>query len=405
MARTGILPVNWSIRSSAASRATAPWCAFAAVLAVLACQAATVHFNYGGNWTALFCTGDRRPTPPDLAAGTYQFHNSDGYDGQYYRYIAGDPWMRQGRARYVESAEIRYGRILVPAVAWLLAAGNPARIDAAYILTLLLAVGLGVMWLGRYAELEGRSAAWGLLFLVLPATLISADRMTVDGALGALSVGAVYYARRNAYGRLCVVLAAAVLVRETGLLLVAAACAWTLGRRLWKQAAGCAAAALPALAWHAFLAAHFHSGPSGVSQVRIWFSGYPLAGIVMTLFRPVDYPFAAPMNRLLNGLDTVALCGVLVALGMAAWSLRRRPFGFEQWMALMFLALAALASLPGFWNDVYNYGRPLSPLLLMVALPALRGGGVYLLAPVVLTDLRIAIQLAAQAAGVLRALF
>ena len=41
-----------------------------ATLAVLAWQATTVHFNYGGNWTGLFCTGDYFPAPPELAAGT-----------------------------------------------------------------------------------------------------------------------------------------------------------------------------------------------------------------------------------------------------------------------------------------------------------------------------------------------
>ena len=40
-------------------------------LAVAACW---VGFNYGGNWTALFCTGEKVPVPPQLEAeGIYLF--------------------------------------------------------------------------------------------------------------------------------------------------------------------------------------------------------------------------------------------------------------------------------------------------------------------------------------------
>jgi hypothetical protein len=49
----------------------------------LSWQLLTVHYNYGGNLTALFCTGSRFPTPPSLAGEhIYVFPASGGYDGQ-----------------------------------------------------------------------------------------------------------------------------------------------------------------------------------------------------------------------------------------------------------------------------------------------------------------------------------
>jgi len=46
----------------------------------------TVHFSYGGNWTALYCTGALFKPPPDelRPEHIYIFANSNGYDGQVY---------------------------------------------------------------------------------------------------------------------------------------------------------------------------------------------------------------------------------------------------------------------------------------------------------------------------------
>jgi hypothetical protein len=379
-------------------------CAMAGVLAVLAWQAATVHFNYGGNWSALFCTGDRKPVPPDLAAGTYVFPDTWGYDGQFYRYVACDPWFQKGWARYIDSPRVRYGRILVPATAWLLAGGNSARIDAAYFVTVLAAVFLGIFWLGCYAELHGRPAIWGLLFLLLPATLISVDRMTVDAAFAAACVGALYYARREAPVRLYAVLMAAMLVRDTGLLLIVAACLWAATQRRWKRAAWFLTAALPALAWYVFVVAHVAATRPGLAIVPRWFFRYPLVGIVVKLFRPERYPFSASLNLTLQFLDAVALCGMLLALGIVLWNLRRRTFGFEHWTALLFVVLAASTSVPSFWATVYNYGRPYSPLVLLAPLLALPRIPNWAFAPLLLLDVRIAVQVAPQALGIARGL-
>ena len=86
--------------------------ASAAVL-VLLWQSLTVHYNYSGNWTALFCTGDTYAMPPALFPGTYIFAATDGYDGMWYRYIAHDPLFRHGLAEFIDVAGIRYRRILV----------------------------------------------------------------------------------------------------------------------------------------------------------------------------------------------------------------------------------------------------------------------------------------------------
>src|ERR1700720_1188823 len=115
------------------------WVALAATAAALLWQSATVHFNYGGNWTALFCIGAKSPMPPELETGSWIFPESIGYDGQYYRIAAHHPWMQRGLCRFVD-APSRYQRILRPATAWLGALGQSRWIDRSYILLVLVFV-------------------------------------------------------------------------------------------------------------------------------------------------------------------------------------------------------------------------------------------------------------------------
>jgi hypothetical protein len=373
--------------------------ALAGVLLVFLWQSATVRFNYGGNWTALFCTGDLRPVPAELGA-TYVFAHSDGYDGQFYRYVAHDPWARRGWSQYLDAPPLRRGRILLPAAAWLLAGGQDRYIDAAYISLVLLSIFLGIYWLGRWSELHTRHPAWGLGFILLPATLISVDRMTADVALAAACAGTLWYAARGCYGRVWILLAGALLTRETGLVLVAGCCAYALSGRCWRRAAFLAASCLPAFAWFAFVARRVvWVSPPG--WLRSHFD-YPAVGIVVKLFRPEHYPFAPHIAGLVQAADVLALLGILLAVALAVRSLRHRPFQLDQWLILGFLGLVLVLGNLRYWNSAYNHARLLSPLLYLVSLRACQGGTLWTLAPVLLVDLRIATQWVPQLRGVLR---
>src|SRR5450631_297545 len=69
--------------------------AILAATVAFAWQALTVHYNYSGNWTALFGGGTLFAAPPDAlnSEHIYRFPNSRGYDGQIYHIMAHDPFM------------------------------------------------------------------------------------------------------------------------------------------------------------------------------------------------------------------------------------------------------------------------------------------------------------------------
>src|SRR5258708_28555484 len=114
-------------------------------LALALCwQALVVHCEYHGNWSSLFCTGALFQQPPSLAAEKiYSYPNSRGFDGQFYHYIAHDPFFRGGMLPFIDEPSFRYRRILVPLAAYTLAFGRTEVVDRAYRAVILLFVFIG----------------------------------------------------------------------------------------------------------------------------------------------------------------------------------------------------------------------------------------------------------------------
>jgi hypothetical protein len=355
----------------------------------------TVRFNFGGYWTALYCTGDRLPPPPALAhENIYIFAGSPGFDGQFYHYLAHDPLLRQGYWKYTDLPRVRAQRILTPALAYLAAGGQPRLIDPAYLAVTLAFVFLGAFWLSRYLD----RPTWGLAFLLVPSVLVSIDRLTADLALAALCVGFLVYTREGPSWKLYLVLAAAGLARETGLVFVGAVCGAALLRREWRRAAVFATAALPALAWMAWLHVQLPGRP-GLS----W-SWVPLYGMAHRLLHPPAYPLAAPVALAAHALDYLALAGTLLAAALAlrqAWRHRLR----ETELATLAFVLPVLFLGPrDHWDSIYNFGRTLAPLPLMLGLGGPSPRSWVRLLPLAMITPRILLQLTPQALGIARAL-
>ena len=373
---------------------TTPWVAgLLAVVSALAWQALTVRYNYGGNWTALFCTGSQVRVPPQLAGeGIYIFPNSTGYDGQFYHYVAHDPLLKKGLDKYMDAPRLRYRRILLPGLAHLVAFGQDRWVDPAFISVVLLSVFLGAYWLSRCASLYGFHPIWGACFLLVPATLISVDRLVVDATLAALTVGFVYYARQGPPWKLYAVLACAILTRETGVLLLAGYCLYLLWRRLPARALLFGTAVMPALAWYAYV------------QRRTQGDIGPQYGFLKVLLTPkYDLPPVAAAAA--TALDYLVIGGILLAIVLAIrFALKQPPEPAA--MAGLLFGLMTVWML--FWVeliDPYTYPRVLSPLVLLLALEGLRARAWIACVPAGALAARVALQLGNECLGILRGLF
>lgn len=384
------------------------WAALAAAL-VLGWQALTVYANYGGNWTGLFRTGGETRVPARLAAATLRNPHPIGYDGQFYRFLAHDPLLRRDTAAYLDDARVRSRRILIPLLAWLLGAGQDGAIDAAYILIIAGCIAGGVYWLGRvlHRAAPAWEPYWGLVFLLVPAVTTGVDAMTVDIAVAALTAGLLWHLERGAALPVWLILAAAPLVRETGVLLIAGCVITALLRRHWSRAALWMSATVPMLLWYLYL--HYQLPPPdpGEPIVPSWTVPHARIGILMSLFHPADYPSLSPPVRTVVGiLDAVAILATIAAAIMAVMRLlRARPPEAGPLLGLYACLLLALTS-PAFWLFAYGYARVISPLfvLLLATGGADRRWLAGAVAACLLVDLRVSAELFTQLLGVLERL-
>jgi len=337
----------------------------AAAAAVLTWQELTIRYHYQGNQTGLFCTGSKQRIPPQLRNGTYVFQNSYGYDAQFYRYAARDLFLKKGLAGFVDDARLRYGRILLPLIAWGAAGGQERLIDQTYQLTVTVFCGLGVYWTCAYLTLAGCAPWWGLLFILLPATLASVDRMLVDGALCALFAGSLYYLRLGRFRAVYIITLLAPLVRETGFLLLAGVLLAALAERQWRRMLVFSTAATPALLWSWYVTAH--TAPSQVYGIF----GRPVFGLFVRLFTLRADPASGFVRPVILTVDFLAMAGFILCLAMAArwiWSRKEERLAASSITVGCFVLLGLLLGSPVQLLDAYGYARPISPVLLWVAL-------------------------------------
>jgi hypothetical protein len=388
-----------------------PWTwAALALLLLLSWQGLTVYANCEGHWNGLFRTGRTAPLPPRLALTTFRNAHHAGYDGQFYRLLAYDPFLRMDTVTYLDMPLLRSRRILVPLLAWVFAGGNPRLVDAAYFGVMAAFIFTGVYCLTKLMMHYGRHPALGLLFLLVPAVPIAIDSMTVDVALAAL---VACFAFQTVTGRergLWWVLAAACLVRETGVLLPAACVITALIQRDIRRACFWATAALPAIAWYGYL--YQVLPPAALSEgfVPKWFIPQPKVGVLLRTIDPPPYPLLTPFVRVIvRVLDFVALLGTLgsVVVGsLLSW--KSRSTAVASAFAL-YLALLVAATDKDFWNTPNGYARPIAPLFVLLLVAACeRPGWRALIAAallLVLVDVRVCAEMEKQIMGVLRFAF
>jgi len=381
--------------------------AIVATVLVLGWQIATVHANYQGNWSALFCIGEKSPRPPALDSTTWIFADSFGYDGQWYRLVAHDPWIRTDLPQYLDTPR-RYQRILLPAVAWLMAFGRAERVDAAYIIAVLIFLFAGVLVTAKWSAAQGRSPWLGLGFALLPGTLITADRMTVDVAEYAFLIAGLYSWRSRRWVICWLAAAAAFLTRDLGLLLAVSMAGLCVAERAWKRALLFACAAIPGAVWYWHVArtiAVVQKSDVVVDTVPRWVLGSTLGGPFYAIFHPTNYPLTGWIKPATQVLDGASIAGVVLAVFLAIVFLRQLPLTLESVICALYVGVFVLVAKYRFWVDPYSYPRAFSPLVALIAWRAVTDKRVWFAAPLVLMLARVVWQMGPQALEIAKALF
>jgi hypothetical protein len=366
------------------------------VLAVLG-QLLTVQFNYDGDPTALFFTGQQTVVPDSLGESLYRAPDAVGFDGQFYHLIAHDPFLRKGYSASVDNPRLRWRRILVPLAAFLLALGRAGWIDGAFFAVTAAFVFAGVYWLARLAQIRGLHPSCGLLFLTLPAVFISLERMTVDVALTALAVGFAVFVRNPGW-KLFAVLAAAPLARETGLILAAGFGFHELLRRNWRGAAYSAASVLPFVLWTAYVHAH------APTDATAWAASFPFSGLVRRTLDPLPFEITGAWVGAAAVSDYLGIAGIWVAIAATLVLARSQSRSVLAVAGLGFVLLAAGLGKADVWQQSYGFSRIFSPWLAWLAALGMERNSRWMLAPWALSVPRFVVQAWVHLPGIVSAL-
>jgi hypothetical protein len=229
----------------------------AVALITVLCWVAFMSFislaRYGGDFRALLCLGQRHYHPASLDG--IPRAGPAGYDGQYYVTLATDPFFRQlDTAKGIDAPAYRAERILIPLLAWALAAGNASGAIIAYQL-LCWALGLGAVYLAaRLLVEEGRSPWFALLLLPTAGLVASMMRSTLDAAAVFFILAALWAHVRRRDTLALALATAAVLTREMSYLVaVAIAFDQLRHRRLARSLAFVVVPLAPYMIWQLYL--------------------------------------------------------------------------------------------------------------------------------------------------------
>jgi hypothetical protein len=128
----------------------------------------------------------------------------------------------------------------------------------------------------------------------------------------------------------------------------------------------------------------------------------PLSAIKRAFETPWSYPPGTPFVAAVHVADRIALAGVLLAFGLALYWFVRGPADPPRVAAALFALAGLIFQRTDHWQNVYDFARVYTPLLICLAAVAAQRRNPWLLAPLVMILPRIAIQLTPQLLGVLR---
>ncbi len=227
---------------------------------------------YGGNYTGFLHIAREVAAQapflqerPDISGALIV--DDAGYDGQFMYLMAFDPFLRRFADRpeayraFIDYPPYRYGRIGFSLLTSLVSAQRPERYPATMVWLILAAHAALAAALAALAVRHGMAPWVGLWYLAIPAFMSSLMSALPEAlaAAGMITGWLCWEARRPVLA--AVAFGAALLVRETGVVLIVAILLSTRWRGpQWKSALlVCVLSLLPVSAWRLFVASRLFS--------------------------------------------------------------------------------------------------------------------------------------------------
>lgn len=304
--------------------------------------------------------------PAEIPAGLSIIPGIEGYDGLAFYRLALDPFTRQAKdfGITLDTPPYRQQRILYPLLVRVLSFGRVEWVPTLLVIVNLMAVICLTVGAAAIAAQYGLSPLWGVLIPLYPGFFIAFSRDTSEIVAWAFAVLAIRAVVARQWGLVTGLLCAAVLSRETTLILAAAIAlvfAWQLTSRQ-KRSFPVITFALPAAfyaGWQLVLRSWWGiSGlEAGALEAAVPFSEY------VHLF--VESAARRTVLMRVHFAECVFWVVVVLAVAFVLARTNAAPQWRVAWAA--FLGLAAILG-RDVWSEQASFMRVLSDLYMMSAI-------------------------------------
>lgn len=170
--------------------------------------------QFGENISSFICMGTEFMEPSETPEGMFYFEQSKGYDGQFFYFIARDPFITGDMYKRIDVPAYRYQRIIYPLLAHIAAGGNIARIPKMMVRVNLFAIMIGTMFVILMLRMNGLSSWYALFYPLMNGFLLTLLRDLSGPVSMAFLIAAIYFLTMRKDILCAVLLSLAVLSRE-----------------------------------------------------------------------------------------------------------------------------------------------------------------------------------------------
>lgn len=373
------VPQAWMSRRVAAGVATGLIVLATCATVVRASLARTHGGEYSGFLRIAAVRLDANPLlrgRPDLT-GPLRLQPDTGYDAQFLYFIAFDPFVRafaDAPERYdpfIDAAPYRYGRIGFPLLTKAVSFDRGPRYPAVMVWLVVAGVVLASMGVAVIAAQSGRTPLWGLIVLLVPGFWKSLEFALPEPIAGALLIWGLLAVRHRRWVSAGVLFGLALLVRETGVLLVVMLAIAVCVRGDRRDAGRMLAIALlPLLAWRLYLGTVLQPA-WGVDAFFFdpGIHGVPLKGLIELRHHLTSGEYAMGVGAVATAARWYA--AILVSGALAAGLLAAARRDVVAVAASAYAGLALCLTYSRMWEHVGNVERGTYEVFLLIAVASL----------------------------------
>lgn len=310
-------------------------------------------FKFDKNITGFMVIGDYFKAPQIWTSQTLIHKGSVGYDGQFYYYIAHDPFILGNSYNHIDFPAYRYQRIIYPLTAWLLSFGQPKLIPYMMVAVNLLGILLGTYFIILILKHYGRSPWYSLIYPSFWGFLLCLLRSLPEPLAITLVVMAVFFYLKGQTVRQVLVLSLAALTQETTLLVTMAFLFYFLGRKDFRRSLSMLFPPLIYSGWQLYLHSRFQTF-SFVGGTQNF--GLPFWGIIQKFLS-----FGPGGSLYERSAELLFLVLVLILIITSVYEV----FKYYSPLTIAFLGYALLTSLLNhlIWVEPWSYARATLGLL------------------------------------------